>query len=301
MNLNIKKVVVNMKKFLNIFTLFICTTLTIILSLIVFSFISVIIFKSLVSEKGIKQITSNVEIISLPATDILDDNESLKHVILKKATDKGVSEILVLEVLEDPDFNQLTSDFIADYSNYMLVGGEKPQLDKKEFEKLILDKRDLVKEQTGYVIVDSQVNSFINLTSDIIDRVDDTLPAKEEINNSDLFDQIIEIVYSNLFIVLVLATIILILLSFMLFRFKVSAPLLWGGISFTLAGVYLTVIAIFKSFIIKFIDNYDNIYTSIFKAVNSNLFIKVYFYGIAVLLLGVGMILLYKFIQKKKK
>lgn len=292
-----------MKQLLNIFTAFICTILAILLYLIVTIFLSIIMCQGLISEKGIQKITDEVDILQLPATGSLNNenlsNETIKDVIVSKITSYGVSEVLALKVLEDPKFDQIINQFLIDYSKYMLEGKNKPEIDQKAMEELIIDSRDLVKQQTGYVIPDSQVNELLTLANDFASEIDNSIKDKEDITNNDFLDEILSLIYSDWFKFISICIIVLILLLFMLLRYSVIAPLIWGGISFIASGSTLTLIAILKTFITNLVNQYDSVYTSIFKAISSGLFKHIYFYGIGVLLLGITMVIVYSILKKK--
>lgn len=292
-----------MKQFLNVFTALICSILTIILYLVVVSFLSVVMCRGLISEEGIKEITDEVDILSFKATGILANEEltdaTIKDVIVSKATSQGVSEVLVLQVLEDPKFNQIINQFLTDYSNYILDDGVKPEIDQEAINELIVTSRDSVKEQTGYVIPDSQLNELTKIANDFALEINNSIPLKEQIVDNGA-DQVFELIYSNWFIFISICTIILILLAFMLFCFSVIAPLIWGGIAFIMSGSTLTVIAVLKSFVTSIVNQYDNVYSSVFKAISGGLFKNIYFYGIGVLLLGILMVIIYNVLKKKK-
>lgn len=280
-----------MKTFLEFISFIISLVLSIILYLVVIILIGLFLFRSLNSEETIHQMISNSDVLELEI-----DNKNLEEMIIKEASNYGVSEVLVKNVLEDFEFNQIISDFINDYSDYLQYDGDKPNISIERVNALILRKQAQIKQTTGYVIPDNQIQELTNIANRVIEKIDDKLPVRDEVVVNEKVETLLEVLYSNWSILAIACLIIAILILVMLFRFNVLAPLIWGGVTFIFSGSSLTLLAILKPLINSYaIEN--NVY--LFEIISSTLFKNLYFYGIGVLLLGIVMVIFYHILKKK--
>lgn len=286
--------------FLNILGFLGCIILSVVLYLVVICLTFNLLIRDLISEKTIDKMFTKTDVLEISAKDLKifgDDNGTIKEAIVNRALDSGVSKVLVLQVLDTSKFDMITTDFVSSYSKYMLTGGLKPKLISSSFAELIDAEVEKLVSQTGYAIAPSQTVKLKEEMSLYVADFNASIPDKRVVDERIL--HLFKVMYSPLFIAGCCCLILLIMLLYMLLRFKVVSPLIWGGIVLVLVGSSLTIIALLKTFIMTFFSNLNSVFSDIFGIISADLFKQIYFYGVGILLIGVGFIVLYNFFKKR--
>lgn len=280
--------------------------ISIVFFFILISFITIIFTKKLVQQETLNKYFETVNIFSLPAEGVLKDkytgNETVKDIIKIELEKHEIPKELTEQLIEDNKLSELVSNLTSQFSKYILLEGEKPQLKTSDIYEII--NKDIIRQYLDRDLTKKEEDNLDEFIISTVNEINNQIPEKEELLETTSYTKIlkdtIKLFYSSYFIIIMLTILILLYLMIGLFRWSLYKPLIWTGVPTISVGVLLMLSYIIQLLGINYVVPTKGTIEIFIIKLTEVVFKDILITGIIVTILGILMIIIYSIINKNK-
>ena len=280
--------------------------ISIVFFFILISFITIIFTKKLVQQETLNKYFETVNIFSLPAEGVLKDkytgNETVKDIIKIELEKHEIPKELTEQLIEDNKLSELVSNLTSQFSKYILLEGEKPQLKTSDIYEII--NKDIIRQYLDRDLTKKEEDNLDEFILSTVNEINNQIPEKEELLETTSYTKIlkdtIKLFYSSYFIIIMLTILILLYLMIGLFRWSLYKPLIWTGVPTISVGVLLMLSYIIQLLGINYVVPTKGTIEIFIIKLTEVVFKDILITGIIVTILGILMIIIYSIINKNK-
>lgn len=260
--------------------------------------------KKIISYDSVNNYVSSIDFFKLPANDILGkdflEDYTLENYLIDGLKKKGASEEASKKLIENSNFNEVTSEFLAQYVNYVFSDEEKPVFTISDMEK-IASINDVEKElEISFNDKEkAKINKFLN---DAVEQINKELPTREVLRedpNLDIFIKDFNMFQAKDGIIYMAFSLVLLYLLISLCLYSFYKPLMPMGIVTIFTGIIYVFMYLFQSVVLKKMVTSEGAIDLVVLNINGMIFKEFLISGIITFLIGVLMIILNRFIKRK--
>lgn len=217
------------------------------------------------------------------------DENTLRENIVETFEEIEISEKDINSVIESEEFNELFDDYINKVMEYYLENKDFPTFDDSKIEKLV----DLVASKNNTITEEEKKYIIESIKKEKIE-IENTLPNREEVQNDETINKVINF-YNSISIFYFVGTIIILMFLIFIFTWSLYYPFLYTGISFVATSLSLIGSYLFKNTIINALNMEEFI-----NIILNQVFYQFLIYSLIMLLIGIIFITFYIITNKIK-
>lgn len=297
-------------KFLKVIGAILSSFISIIFFACLIAFVAIMFTKNLFQEKTINNYLEAVDIFNIPAESVLEDSyqkdAKLKDVITNNLLEIGIPKDLTEQVINNQKVTKLLAKQLTEFSNYVVLNKEKPQLNKNDIYEII--NVDLIEQYSHKQLTEIEKNTFEKEISKVVDEYNNSIPPREEIldDSEDIkyIQKGISYLYSNSFVIVFLVYFALIFLIIALLRWSMYKPFIWLGIPITATGSLFVLVYLFQKVVVNLITDANGTVELFIVRFIEQIFKDALLTGGILVAIGISMIIIFssinKYINEKK-
>ena len=274
--------------------------LAIVFFALLFSFITILFFKNSLQEKTLFSYVKETNIMSLPANDIYNEkNKTLKDALTEKLKSYGATDNLINETIAEYKIEHLMANYGSKYIDYVLFEKEKPILNSIDIYNII--NTEMISSYANRILTIKEKENFNKFVINTVDTANNIIPDKEEIiekENIPYFQEILDFVYSDNFLAIAIANLLLIFVLTALLTWSVYKPFAFLGVPTTIVGSIMLLSYLVQKIGIKYFIKNNGMIESFMKNFIDVLSKHYLIYGIIVLVSGIVMLIIYSIVSK---
>ncbi len=267
---------------------------------VLLSFVSILFTKNLITEKTIYKYIKEVNVFNLPANDIVDEeNKYLKDVLNDELKNYGVTDNLFNTIVDEHKIEGLMSNYLSQYSNYLILDKEKPVLTNSDIYNIL--NTEMIESYGNRILTRKEKEDYNNLVTDIVTTVNNSIPEKEEVlvkEDIPYLTNIISFVYSEDFNYIMIAVLIIIYLLVVLCTWSFYKPFGFLGVPTIILGSILIIAYLVQMIGIKYLIPTNGTIEYFMKNFIGVAFKYILIYGSIVLGSGILMLIIHSVISK---
>lgn len=268
-------------------------------------FIVVLSFnKKIIRPNTIENYIESVNVLELPAHDILGTNYKETETVLDAISDNfyqnGVPKNVTKEILTSPELKSIVSTYTSNLINSVINDTELTEFTRENFDKIISKEKinsvlDVPLSSTDEQKVDQYINETIKEMNEAMKT--DVEAFKKDKNNSETI-KYLQILNSKETKIIIIVLAIAMFLLFALFTFSLYKPFIWLSIPTFILGLLLTIGYFCRNILIKYISSGSSLNSAVSNFVNAVLKDLLY-YGLILIGFSIVMFTIYSVFKKK--
>lgn len=276
-------------KFIKNFLAFILSCVFAILLLLL---ITNLFSQNLFTEKNIDKIVNTEQILEIKQEG--SDGRTIKNIIVTELSERQVDKEKTIELLKSEELDNLISDYVYDYAEYIFFSKERPIIKEQQLQNIFNE----VKNEKNQ----NEVEEYIGI---LTDKINESTPSIYELENMGYDINTIKLGFSYIHstegLIILIASLMLVIILIGAIMWDAKKALKIASIPTIIIGLILTVISLMEvNFMDKIINNEGILDGMILMVVNESLK-DLLTYGIILLALGIIIFIITTILIKKGK
>ena len=217
--------------------------------------------KSLINRENLSDYVKNAEILNIDLNQVFNQEESgqtLREEIYQLGLDNNIPKKIMDDILESEELNLILGDFFSKMIDYLVNGGDQPQLSDDVVNKMIVVANDSLDNHINIMIDKDQLDEYIIEYCEDLPKI---IPERQEMIGNLPVSSIRTFLNFNVGYLYLILAILFIVTIFCLWSFY--KPLKYLAIPMIVAGVLFVILGSINSFInniiISQIDNMETL------------------------------------------
>lgn len=287
-------------KLLKVIGNFFSFILAVVFFALVFSFVTIIFSKDSLQESTLFNYVKETNIMNLPADDMLNEKDkTFKDVLTQELKKYGATDNLINKIIVEHKIEGLMTSYGSKYIDYVLFEKDKPILSATDIYSIA--NTEMIGSHANRILTIKEKENYNSFVIDTVDTVNNAIPNKEAIpikEDIPYFQEILDFVYSNNFLAIAIANLILIFVLIALLTWSIYKPFAFLGVSTTMAGSIMALSYLVQKIGIKYVIKNDGMIESFMKNFIDVVAKHYLIYGTIVLVSGIIMLIIHSVVSK---
>ena len=265
--------------------------------------VSVVTTKNILNEKNIENYVSNIDILSLPANDILgegyDASKTVKDVLESELVKRGIDDDVVSKAISSSELANFLSNFTNQYIDYILNDGARPYVTSTDINRFI--SINSIESSLSVTLNDKQRSEFTNFVNDLVNSINNDLPSKDSLfedQNIKEFMGDIKILWNKKAVIYMVLALFILFLLIALSKWSFVSAFSFTGIGSIIVGVLFVASYFLQKYGIKFLTSTRGTFDCLLTSLLDNMFKEFLKSGLIIIAIGIFMLFI-KFILGK--
>ena len=242
-------------------------------------------------------------IFDYSANEVLSDNKSntLRQTIKEELLVLEIPPLVVDEVIDSEELDVVISNYIYNYTQYIIYNANKPAFPSQNIMNILLEKYNTQEEKN---LSRKQIEKILNYVKLLGNRIDQSLLNQSEVDEMVSLNIIkkIAVVFNSKFITIVMVVIMTILIAIISICLKsIKKAINWCSKITILDGVFLIIASFVEVRLLIMYFNSQGLIDSLAISIVENGFQNMLVYGIALIVIGIVFMSISGILLKKEQ
>ncbi len=289
-------------KVVNFFVKLISSLFILVFGLLCLTTTVFLLIKNMTSQENIANYVKNANIFDYSSRDIISDsqNSTLRKTITNEMLAMDIPALVVDEVIDSPELDILISDYIYEYSKYVLYNENKPVFPSDNILSILMDK---YQTQQHKSLSEKQKEKALQYIELLGNNIDQGILEKSEIDEMISLNIIkqIAIIFASQFMPVVLGIVIITLLAIISICLgSIKKAINWCSKMIILNGLLLIIASFVEVRVLIMYFNNQGLIDSLIISIVENGFQNMLIYGAILIIVGILFMTISAILLKKE-
>ena len=289
-------------KVVNFFVKLISSLFILIFGLLCLTTTVFLLIKNMTSQENITNYVKNANIFDYSSRDIISDsqNSTLRKTITNEMLAMDIPALVVDEVIDSPELDILISDYIYEYSKYVLYNENKPVFPSDNILSILMDK---YQTQQHKSLSEKQKEKALQYIKLLGNNIDQGILEKSEIDEMISLNIIkqIAIIFASQFMPVVLGIVIITLIAIISICLgSIKKAINWCSKMIILNGLLLIIASFVEVRVLIMYFNNQGLIDSLIISIVENGFQNMLIYGVVLIIVGILFMAISAILLKKE-